>query len=385
MSESGKPTNKNLVAEVADIFKQTVQEMTELKSSDENLGKSSYDFLEMRFTDQLSIFKDSERDEVINIFHCLLDICKEDCGDDLQLLSLQSCGFEDDFKSDENFLLPNGFKSLLNNFEAYSSSKMELENEVVAIDWTEEALGIGKNVIVTCKNYGIQRIYKAKYVLSTLPLGILKSSHSTLFKPSLPLTKVTAIRNLGFGKVNKILIYYKNPFWIPGIAGYKMVWEHDKPPTFSIKAWAKHLTAFKEIKYNPNILVAWVTGQAALDLEDIPLSEISDVCTGVLRHFLQDTTIPKPDNIIMSKWCSDPYSKGAYTYIKKGEGIDDMYSLAAPINDSKGHPIILFAGEATDIDSYASVHGAMVSGEREASRLHGLLERKQYFSAESPK
>lgn len=48
--------------------------------------------------------------------------------------------------------------------------------------------------------------------------------------------------------------------------------------------------------------------------------------------------------------------------------------LAEPIVNGMGKPIIQFAGEATNEEHYACVHGAIESGWREADRLIDLYK-----------
>jgi len=55
-------------------------------------------------------------------------------------------------------------------------------------------------------------MYKASYVIITVPLGILKKEMIE-FWPSLPDSKKIAINNLGFGLMNKIFIEFQEQFW----------------------------------------------------------------------------------------------------------------------------------------------------------------------------
>jgi monoamine oxidase len=55
---------------------------------------------------------------------------------------------------------------------------------------------------------------------------------------------------------------------------------------------------------------------------------------------------------------------GSYIYLPSGALVADIDALAAPASDR-----LLFAGEATSRDGNGYVHGAILSGIREAERV----------------
>ena len=76
-------------------------------------------------------------------------------------------------------------------------------------------------------------------------------------------------------------------------------------------------------------------------------------------------TPPAPRSTHVTRWRSDPFSRGSYSYIPVGAQPNDMRELGRPIGR------IGFAGEATYFDYLGTVHGAMLSGLREAERIGG--------------
>ncbi len=62
-----------------------------------------------------------------------------------------------------------------------------------------------------------------------------------------------------------------------------------------------------------------------------------------------------------SRWCSDPYVGGAYSYLRVGGSPADRAALGERIGDG-----LVLAGEATSVDHPGTAHGAWFSGQRAA-------------------
>lgn len=75
-----------------------------------------------------------------------------------------------------------------------------------------------------------------------------------------------------------------------------------------------------------------------------------------------------------SSFFSDPHIRGCLSYDDSFmyEYPNARHILGEPLVDKWGNPRVLFAGEATSLNHYATVHGASETGEREAKRI---LER----------
>ena len=84
----------------------------------------------------------------------------------------------------------------------------------------------------------------------------------------------------------------------------------------------------------------------------------------VLRN-IYGQDIPEPTAFKVSRWGSDPYSYGSYSYLKVGSVEEMRRALAEPVARK-----LYFAGEATHLDYPATVHGAYLSGIREAGRIN---------------
>jgi monoamine oxidase len=67
---------------------------------------------------------------------------------------------------------------------------------------------------------------------------------------------------------------------------------------------------------------------------------------------------------VCSRWCSDPDTNGAYSYLRVGGGPQHRARLATSIL-----PGLWLAGEATSVEYPATLHGAWFSGERAADAV----------------
>lgn len=80
---------------------------------------------------------------------------------------------------------------------------------------------------------------------------------------------------------------------------------------------------------------------------------------------------------MVTRWKSDEWSRGSYSYVAAGSSGNDYDLMASPVaNTNPGpamgsaqHPRVFFAGEHTIRNYPATVHGALLSGLREAGRI----------------
>lgn len=193
----------------------------------------------------------------------------------------------------------------------------------------------------------------ADYAIITAPLGVLR--HGAInFDPPLPDAKRAAIEQLEMGTANKIIARFPRPFW------------PDQPRFFaSAAAWADDgiLVWQPAPQADQPILIGWLHGHAAQQLEQMSHDQLeATALRSIARTF--GTTPPHPDALFATAWQADPHAHGAYSFTPAGVDIHQRNALAAPAHDR-----LLFAGEATVIGEVATVHGALLSGLREANRL----------------
>lgn len=127
----------------------------------------------------------------------------------------------------------------------------------------------------------------------------------------------------------------------------------------------------------PNLLEGWVSGDAARHIETIPEAELRAKCSQLLKGAVGKDFVDYEDpvGVIRTKWYSNPYFRGSYSYRSIESKEQDVWAsdLAEPVLDSEGHPRILFAGEATHEHYYSNVHAAVLTGWREADRMFEYL------------
>ena len=225
-------------------------------------------------------------------------------------------------------------------------------------------------VTVTCRN---GRAFVADAVVVTVPLGVLKHG-DVAFDPPLPERKRLAVSNLGFGVLNKVVLLFPRVFWGDGHDTFGYVNRTDGPEGanrrgryFMFYSYAgEHLSGGA-------LLIALCAGDAALEMEDATDREAVDGAVAVLREIFtrgKGVQVPDPIDAKCTRWGSDEFGARAYSNISpRGTG-EDYDALAEPVGER-----LFFAGEATNRKHPATMHGAFLSGTREAARVHAAMKR----------
>lgn len=93
---------------------------------------------------------------------------------------------------------------------------------------------------------------------------------------------------------------------------------------------------------------------------------MTDISAGIYGP--KGVVVPDPIQTICTKWGSDPFSYGSYSHVRVGSSGVDYDILAESVNNR-----LFFAGEATTRQHPATMHGAYLSGLREASRIQRVV------------
>jgi monoamine oxidase len=229
------------------------------------------------------------------------------------------------------------------------------------IDFLATGLDIRLNTRVSSINYSNEKVnitangnnMDADYVVVSVPLGVLKNNVIT-FTPSLPTNKINAISNTNMGNVNKFLLVWNTPFWDTNLQyiGYT-------PDTKGKFNYFLNIKKFTQA----NGLMTFALGNYATVTESMTESEIINEIMLNLKG-IYGNNIPNPTNFLRTKWGQNINSFGAYSYPTNGSTSADFDTLANEVNNK-----IFFAGEHTEREYRGTVHGAYLSGIREADKI----------------
>ncbi|CAF1378465.1 unnamed protein product [Rotaria magnacalcarata] len=281
--------------------------------------------------------------------------------------------------NDEAVYMYGGFSNFLQTVFAdqLNENQIELNTIVKRVSIREEEQYVDIEIIKN--NQELITTYQAKHVVCTQSVGCLKQSMHQMFIPPLPHAKRMCIQKLAFGTVNKIYLGYSQPFWDVDFQTFNFLWDtNDNDTELQLECfaktsftsdWCKSITGFHVHPRLPNVLVTRISGEAAKYIETIPDDLLAMAFQELLYHFYPDNQTPKPEQLIRSRWFNEPFIRGSHTFIKIGSSMHDIKQLAVPWPNKPAKPLILFAGEGTHERFYGTVHGAYMTGIREAKRI----------------
>ncbi|GBP14826.1 Lysine-specific histone demethylase 1A [Eumeta japonica] len=184
--------------------------------------------------------------------------------------------------------------------------------------------------------------------------------------------------------------------------------------------WECELFLFWNL-YSAPVLLALVAGEAAAVMENVTDDVIVGRCVAVLKGIFGHAAVPQPKECVVTRWRADPYARGSYSFVAVGSSGTDYDLLAAPVSGQAAAAAaaaeaaaaeaapglaedgaaqapppppppppasktpemntLFFAGEHTMRNYPATVHGAFLSGLREAGRLADLLLPPTHISS----
>lgn len=243
-------------------------------------------------------------------------------------------------------------------------TKLDVRTNKIVNKISYDATSSGKKTIVSCED---GEKFMADHVVYSGSLGTLK--HRTVeFDPPLPDWKSGAIDRLGFGVMNKVVLVFNEPFWDTERDMFGLLREPTTPESTVQEDYATNRGRFylfwNCLKTSGlPVLIALMAGDAAHQAESTPDGEIIAEVTGQLRNVFKNAIVPDPIETIITRWASDPFTRGSYSYVAADALPKDYDLMAQRIGN------LYFAGEATCGTHPATVHGAYLSGLRAASEV----------------
>lgn len=310
----------------------------------------------------------------------------------------------DDFDGDQVFL-QDGYTAVIEEV-----AKDLIRDEVVKLGVEVKQVKWDANPIVIETGAGT---YHARQVVCTLPLGILQhhqkstTSEVSLFQPQLPPRFREAVSHLGFGTLDKIFLVYAKPWWTQepylsvikkGLVNrpFSSEAESGSPATektVSPDSFMGFTAELPGLAINENgttcsgprsltiinlhnltgypVLSAFVSCANATHVESLTDKQASGILQRALTCWFGHEP-PSPEAVHVTRWAQDKYSRGSYSHMITGVSeTKHREAFQQPIVNDHG-AVLRFAGEHTSRNHFATVHGALISGWREAD---GILER----------
>lgn len=230
--------------------------------------------------------------------------------------------------------------------------------------------------------------YTCDFLVVTVPQSILqldpKETGGIEWMPKLPQRITEPLSNMDFGKLGKFVFEFSEPFWkhhdtdrfiaiaTPKPDETKSVMESldkNQVPSFVEsnqkelpKPWDFPVLILNLYKVNhvPSLL-CFTQGALTEYIEKNPEKAWSYMKPIISRLAKSPKDVLEPENVVCSQWTVNPYSRGSYAACTPGNDPTDLV-----IQLTRGMGNIRFAGEHTILDGAGAVHGAWISGKREA-------------------
>lgn len=371
-TSEGRPVDLPVTITAYHTFRQIEQQAANLfRLGGERMHGTLLNFLGLRIQQELHNFPEDQRYDAARVMFGLTNILRNRCGDDLSLVSADQYGSHIELPGG-SVRVPLGYVGVMAPLlRGLPDNCIRYNKPINVVRWGPGQAGDGRVLVKCCDGEEMT----ADYVILTMSLGCLKCQADKLFAPPLPVCKLDAICNLGFGLSNKVFLEYAEPFWVCHEGSLKLAWSAEELQCRC--DWSRGVCAIDEMPGSKHVLCAWISGQEAAVMESLADNDVAEGLTHILRQFTGNPCLPYPQMMLRSRWASDPHFCGAYSYMGCCSCVSHQCELGTPVPGpcDPQPPILLFAGEATVPGYFATVHGARLSGIREAERII-LLTKK---------
>ena len=267
----------------------------------------------------------------------------------LSQLSAKYRGFGSGSGDDQSVSI--GYGTLLERIAETYNIPVQLNTLVTGIDTTDtdRIVVTTPSETITCQN-----------VILTVPLGCLKKD-TIVFRPPLPDWKRQAIDRMGVGVMNKLIVQFAECFWTDDLTSFSHAC-NERRGRFRFTVC---------IPPPANILVLFVTGEFARELELLADDAILQQVMAFLRQVFPRGALPEPIRYSFTRWLRDPLACGSYSNLAVHCSPDTIVDLSRATADGR----VQWAGEHANVDdgtddwSIGCVHSAFESGLRAAKAI----------------
>ena len=268
---------------------------------------------------------------------------------------------EEKIEGDRAFRARGGYQALLELLQqrvAKGNVSVRTNTVVQRVAWRPRSVSIdavsGKQAVSL----------HASRVLLTVPLGVLQArpgqAGAIEFSPALPQDKLDSISGMEMGKILRVVLHFRERFWnrIRANGNREQTLAH-MSFLFSQDEWFP--TWWTAMPDRFPVITGWAPWKSAekLELDGVPVVARSLQTLGGLLGVGTSEMEDLLEIAYFHDWQADPYSRGAYSYVKAGAA-DAPEILSRSVKDT-----LFFAGEAADVTgNNGTVHGAIASARR---------------------
>jgi len=323
-----------------------------------------------------------ESELILKLFYWHIANLEYGIGTDLGPVGLKGWDLDDRYETKgHHFLIQGGVNQVFKKLAMLHDLDIRYEHQVTHVDYNDDIVRIGckkttnyvSNPRTNSEEKNVNHStfhtdYEAEKVLVTVPLFVLKNQ-TIDFSPALPNWKTTVIQKMGFGVLNKVILFFEERFWTEGLFYFGQTTSSSEEAVnnkVGSKTFHPYLYWDMTESVGRPCLMSLVPGNSAINIESIPEKEVIETVMERLRSMFPGEKTPKsPSKYFITNWSSDSLSGGCYAFSARDcFGIQEYSVLARDI-----HKKLFFAGEHTMGHYSATVLGASLSGLREAGKI----------------
>jgi polyamine oxidase len=251
-----------------------------------------------------------------------------------------------------NFQVVDGYSALAQRVAARLGDRVVLNAPVTKIERTAD----GVRVHATAgDSKGVWEL-RAPAAIVTVSLAVLRSG-GIEFDPPLPERMRAAIAKIGFGDAYALQMRVRNGTMRRTLGNFGVLWggTHTsfRRPRIGTDRAGDFVTAFtvgREARRRAALSDAELIAATLAEWESVVPS---------------GATLGTVEAFVVHRWTTDPWARGAYSFLPEGSRIEEREALARAVDDQ-----LFFAGEATDLTGQsATVAGAIGTGVRAAEEV----------------